>query len=83
MGQQKQAAKSSTVQAINLDSVPVKNLLKENSALTNVHLKERVAKLRYSTVLQIDNPPPVDPYKKLRKQTLLSLVEAKLVLPAE
>lgn len=83
LGQQKQAARSSVQHTLSIDSVPVKNILKENSVLRNVHLKERIVKLRYSPVLQIDNPATADPYKKLRRQTLASLVDSKIVVPGE
>ena len=83
IGQQKQTAKSLATHVLSLDSVPVKNILKENSVLRNVHLKERIVKLRYSPVLQIDAPSPADPYKKLRRQTLTSLVDSKVIAPGD
>lgn len=82
-GQLKQAARASVVHTMSLDSVPVKNILKENSALRNVHLKERIVKLRYSPILQIGAAPTSDPYKKLRKQTLASLVDTKIYTPGD
>jgi hypothetical protein len=82
-GQQRLATRSSTSQIMSLDSVPIKNILKENSALRNTYLKERIVKLRYSPVLQIGASTQSDPFKKLRRQTLLSLIDSKICAPGE
>lgn len=82
-GLQKAAVRSSVTTSMNMSSVPVKNILKENSALRNAHLKDQIVKLRYSQVMQIGNQQPTDPFKNLRRETLASLADCKIHGPNE
>lgn len=77
-GEQKAAAKIAATHVLSLDSIPVKNILKENSALRSVNLKEKIAKLKYSEILQFGQTVSDDPYRKLRRQTLANMIDMKV-----
>ncbi len=80
-GQQKTVSRASSIHTLSLNSVPVKNILKENSALRNAHIKDKVAKLKFSEIMQFNSQAPADPFKNLRKQALASLVQSKIYSP--
>lgn len=66
-----------------LNSAPVLGLLKENSNLRNVDLKEKVSIIKFSDVMKLKKETPVDRKKPLRKQLLEAMVNIKIISPMD
>ena len=64
-----------------LNNIPVQSLLKENSNLRNVDLREKVSRLKFSDVMRLNKNAPVDKHKAIRKQILSTIVELKIISP--